>query len=102
MGAEKKTLHLFLFQPTRAVSTSQPSFGRQPPITREICRVRYGGTVLGLKTLHTESGNSWENGYIEPFKGKLRDELLTVEIFITLFEVRFLGKLLHDTHEAIV
>jgi len=41
---------------------------------------------LGVKTLYIEPGSSWENGYIESFNGKLRDELLNVEIFTTLFE----------------
>ena len=29
-----------------------------------------------VKTLHIESGSSWENGHIESFNSKLRDELL--------------------------
>ncbi|MEE8381085.1 MAG: transposase, partial [Thermodesulfobacteriota bacterium] len=32
----------------------------------------------------------WENGYIESFNGKLRDELLNREIFTTLTEARVL------------
>ena len=31
---------------------------------------------LGVKTLFIEPGSPWENGYIESFNGKLRDELL--------------------------
>ena len=34
----------------------------------------------------------WENGYIESFNGKLRDELLDGEIFTTLQEARVLTK----------
>lgn len=37
-----------------------------------------------------ESGSPWENGYIESFNGKLRDELLDREIFTTLVEARIL------------
>jgi len=37
-----------------------------------------------------EPGSPWENGYIESFNGKLRDELLDVEIFDTLFEAQVL------------
>ena len=33
-----------------------------------------------------EPRSSWENGYIESFNGKLRDELLNREIFYTLKE----------------
>ena len=39
---------------------------------------------LGVKTLFIEPGSPWENSYIEPFNGKLRDELLNREIFTTL------------------
>ena len=37
-----------------------------------------------------EAGSPWENGSIESFNGKLRDELLNVEIFTTLFEAQVL------------
>jgi len=45
---------------------------------------------LGVKTLFIEPGSPWENGYIESFNGKLRDELLDREIFTTLEEARVL------------
>jgi putative transposase len=45
---------------------------------------------LGVKTLFIEPGSPWENGYIESFNGKLRDELLKREIFTTLEEARVL------------
>jgi putative transposase len=45
---------------------------------------------LGVKTLFIEPGSPWENGYIESFNGKLRDELLNGEIFTTLFEAKVL------------
>jgi putative transposase len=45
---------------------------------------------LGVKTLFIERGSPWENGYIESFNGKLRDELLDREIFTTLEEARVL------------
>ena len=32
----------------------------------------------------------WENGYIESFNGKLRDELLNREVFTTLTEAKIL------------
>ena len=35
-------------------------------------------------------GSPWENGYIESFDGKLRDELLNREIFTTLTEAQIL------------
>lgn len=45
---------------------------------------------LGVKTLFIEPGSPWENGYIESFNGKLRDELLSGELFESLFEARVL------------
>ena len=43
---------------------------------------------LGIKTLYIEPGSPWENGYVESFIGKFRDELLIGEIFDTLLEAR--------------
>jgi putative transposase len=45
---------------------------------------------LGVVTLFIEPGSPWENGYVESFNGKLRDELLNREIFTTLFEAKVL------------
>lgn len=45
---------------------------------------------LGVKTLFIERGSPWENGYIESFNGKLRDELLNREVFTTLTEAKVL------------
>jgi transposase InsO family protein len=45
---------------------------------------------LGVKTLFIEPGSPWENGYVESFNGKLRDELLNREIFTTLLEAKVL------------
>jgi len=45
---------------------------------------------LGVKTLFIEPGSPWENGYIESFNGKMRDELLDREIFTTLVEAKVL------------
>jgi putative transposase len=45
---------------------------------------------LGVGTLFIEPGSPWENGYIESFNGKLRDELLNREIFTTLWEAKVL------------
>ena len=45
---------------------------------------------LEVTTLFIEPGSPWENGYIESFNGKLRDELLDREIFTTLIEAKIL------------
>ncbi len=43
-----------------------------------------------MKTLYIAPGSPWENGYVESFNGKLRDELLDREIFYTLQEAQVL------------
>ena len=45
---------------------------------------------VGAKTLFIEPGSPWENGYNESFNGKLRDELLNVELFNDLREAKVL------------
>jgi transposase InsO family protein len=45
---------------------------------------------VGVKTLYIEPGSPWENGYIESFNGKLRDELLNLEVFDTVLEAQVL------------
>jgi transposase InsO family protein len=46
---------------------------------------------LNVRTLlYIEPGSPWENGYIESFNGKFRDELLNGEIFYTLKEAKTL------------
>ncbi len=46
--------------------------------------------VVGAKTAYIEPGSPWENGYVESFNGKLRDELLNGEIFYTLAEAKIM------------
>ena len=53
-------------------------------------RVRQWLTKVGVQTLFIEPGSPWENGYVESFNGKLRDELLNREIFDTLLEAKVL------------
>jgi putative transposase len=45
---------------------------------------------VGAKTAYIERGSPWENGYVESFNGKLRDELLNAEAFDTLAEAKVL------------
>ena len=42
-------------------------------------------------TLFIESGSPWENGYIESFNGKLKDECLNGELFLSLAEARYIA-----------
>ena len=41
-----------------------------------------------VATLYVEPGSPWENGYIESFNGKLRDEILNREIFYSVREAK--------------
>ncbi len=45
---------------------------------------------MNVRPLFIEPGSPWENGYIESFNGKLRDELLDREIFYSLREAQVL------------
>ena len=46
--------------------------------------------AVGSKTAYIEPGSPWENGYIESFNARMRDELLDGEIFYTLAEARII------------
>jgi transposase InsO family protein len=76
--------HLFIFCgiPEHLRSDNGPEFTAKA--------VRRWLDRLGVKTLFIERGSPWENGYVESFNGKLRDELLSREIFTTLGEARVL------------
>ena len=76
--------HLFIFRgiPEHIRSDNGPEFTARS-IRKWLAR-------LGVKTLFIEPGSPWENGYIESFNGKLRDELLNREIFTTLEEAKIL------------
>jgi transposase InsO family protein len=64
---------------------------------RPIERIQSGLAVeawiaaVGAKTAYIEPGSPWENGYVESFNGKLRDELLNGEIFYTLAEAKIVS-----------
>ena len=44
--------------------------------------------AVGAKAAYIEPGSPWENGFIESFNARLRDELLNGEIFYSLAEAR--------------
>jgi putative transposase len=43
---------------------------------------------VGAKTAYIMPGSPWENGFIESFNARLRDELLDGEIFFSLAEAK--------------
>jgi putative transposase len=44
---------------------------------------------LGVGTLFIEPGRPWENGYVESFNGRLRDECLDGDLFLSLAEANY-------------
>ena len=52
--------------------------------------VRQWIAAVGTRTAFIEPGSPWENGYIESFNARLRDELLNGEIFYTLKEAKIM------------
>jgi len=79
-----RLFHLFIFRgiPVHIRSDNGPEFTARA--------IRKWLNNIGVKTLYIEPGSPWENGYIESFNGKLRDELLNREIFTTLTEAKVL------------
>ena len=47
-------------------------------------------TGVGAKTAYIAPGSPWENGYVESFNARLRDELLDGEIFYSLREAQIM------------
>jgi len=52
----------------------------------EWCRFSSTGSVF------IELGAPWQNAFVESFNGKLRDELLAIELFHTLLEAKVMAK----------
>lgn len=52
--------------------------------------LRQGYGHLEVSPLFIELGSPWENGYVESFNGKLRDELLNGALFYTLQEAQII------------
>ena len=77
----------------RGVSQTDITRGAAYAGTADVKAVRSWLARLGVQTLYIEPGSPWENGYIESFNGKLRDELLNGEIFSTVEEAKALTAL---------
>jgi len=73
------------------IARGAPAYVRSdqgPEFVAEAVKGWIGG--VGAKTAFVEPGSPWENGYVESFNGKLRDELLDAEVFNTLREAQVL------------
>ena len=80
----QELLRLFKMQPTPKYIRSDN--GGEYTAKRLIKRLK----DYSVETLHIAPGSPWENGYCESFIGKLRDELLEIEIFGSLKEAQIL------------
>ncbi len=61
------------------------------------CRLQQALDIIAIN-FTIKTGSPWENGYIESFNGKLRDELLNREVFTILNEAKVL---IEDIEERI-
>jgi len=61
-------------------------FRQRPEFVAEA--VRKWIAAVGAKSAYIEPGSPWENGYVESFNARLRDELLNGEIFYSLREAQ--------------
>ena len=57
--------------------------------TRESLAIEAGRSFTAREVIDVAKGSPGENGYIESFNGKLRDELLNRELFLSLEEARW-------------
>ena len=82
VGRSKALSDLFILRgvPAHIRSDNGPEFVAKT--------VREWIAAVGAKTAYIERGSPWENGYIESFNARLRDELLNGEIFYTLREAQ--------------
>lgn len=48
--------------------------------------------AMGVRTLFIEPGAPWQNGYVESFNSRFRDEFLNMEIFNSIKEARKLAE----------
>ena len=74
--------------PVRTGRRRRSGTPRVPEFTATV--VRNWLKRVGVRTLFIEPGGPWENGYVESFNSKLRDELPNGEIFYTQGEAKVL------------
>ena len=53
-------------------------------------KIRNWLSEIGVITAYIEPGSPWENGFIESFNSRMRDEFLNGEIFDTMYEAEVL------------
>jgi len=58
-------------------------------------------SAVGATTAYIAPGSPWENGYIESFNARLRDELLNGEIFYSLQEAKIVNEAWRRQHNTV-
>ena len=61
-------------------------------------RLREWLSNLNINIAYIEPGSPWENGYVESFNARMRDEFLNGELFDTMYEAQVLTKRWMDTY----
>ena len=51
-----------------------------------------------IQVNYCDRGSPWQNGRIESFNSRLRDELLTHEVFDSMWEIRFMPEELSNNY----
>ena len=74
----------------RASSRDLPPVGSKAVVVSTDNGPVFTAGRVGVRTLFIEPGSPCDNGFIESFNGKLRDQLLNMELFDTLLEARVL------------
>ena len=69
---------------------SQPQAARRASEARQfIARdVQEWLREMGIATIYIEPGSPWQNGHVESFHNRLRDECLNQELFLSVAEAR--------------
>ena len=56
---------------------------------------------MGARTAYIAPGSPWENGYVESFNARLRDELLNGEVFHSLREAQLVIESWRRHHNSV-
>ena len=83
-----------LFRPLRTSSLAESEgVPRISPATTVLSswrgKSKDGWARPEVETLYIAKGSPWENGYVESFTGRCRDELLNRELFLSLEDARW-------------
>ncbi len=91
VGRHMKSIDVLQVLADLFVTHGTPEYIRSdngPEFTARLIRVWLDR--VDVDTLFIEPGSPWENGYVESFNGKFRDEFLNLEILYTLQEAKVL------------